>query len=151
MLVFYLAVLPQFLGAGAGTPVLFVFALSHAVLSLLYLLMLTTLLHRVRRVLRAAAYGGGWTRLPGPRCRVQRPAGRGALTQQGLADRGAGLDRGMRVGRAFQREALPDHRAQPAGRRLGQRGARSGPATPPASYGAAPASRPRSAASSSRT
>jgi threonine/homoserine/homoserine lactone efflux protein len=51
VLVFYLAVLPQFLSSGAGTPVLLVFALSHAVLSLLYLLVLTTFLHRVRRVL----------------------------------------------------------------------------------------------------
>lgn len=51
VLVFYLAVLPQFLGLGAGTPVLFVFALSHAVLSLLYLLVLTTFLHRARSLL----------------------------------------------------------------------------------------------------
>ncbi len=51
VLVFYLAVLPQFLAADAGTPVLLVFALSHALLSLIYLLTLTTFLHRVRRVL----------------------------------------------------------------------------------------------------
>jgi threonine/homoserine/homoserine lactone efflux protein len=51
VLVFYLAVLPQFLGAGAGTPVLLAFALSHALLSLCYLLLLTTLLHKVRRTL----------------------------------------------------------------------------------------------------
>jgi threonine/homoserine/homoserine lactone efflux protein len=51
VLVFYLAVLPQFLTGGAGTPVLLVFALSHAVLSLLYLLVLTAFLHRLRRVL----------------------------------------------------------------------------------------------------
>lgn len=51
VLVFYLAVLPQFLDGGAGTPVLLVFALSHATLSLLYLLLLTTFLHRVRGVL----------------------------------------------------------------------------------------------------
>ncbi|HZE33233.1 MAG TPA: LysE family translocator [Actinoallomurus sp.] len=51
VLVFYLAVLPQFLSGDAGTPVLLVFALSHALLSLLYLLTLSTFLHRVRRVL----------------------------------------------------------------------------------------------------
>jgi threonine/homoserine/homoserine lactone efflux protein len=51
VLVFYLAVLPQFLSGNAGTPVLLLFAVSHALLSLLYLLVLTTFLHRVRRVL----------------------------------------------------------------------------------------------------
>ncbi|GII23800.1 LysE family translocator [Planosporangium mesophilum] len=51
VLVFYLAVLPQFLAPGAGSTVLLAFALSHALLSLLYLLMLTTFLHRVRRFL----------------------------------------------------------------------------------------------------
>jgi threonine/homoserine/homoserine lactone efflux protein len=51
VLVFYLAVLPQFLSDGAGTPVLLVFALSHALLSLLYLLLLTTFLHKARGVL----------------------------------------------------------------------------------------------------
>lgn len=51
VLVFYLAVLPQFLAPGTAIPVLLVFAISHAVLSLLYLLVLTTFLHRVRRVL----------------------------------------------------------------------------------------------------
>jgi threonine/homoserine/homoserine lactone efflux protein len=51
VLVFYLAVLPQFLAPGAGPTVLLAFALSHALLSLLYLLMLTTFLHRVRRFL----------------------------------------------------------------------------------------------------
>jgi threonine/homoserine/homoserine lactone efflux protein len=51
VLVFYLAVLPQFLSGGAGTPVLLVFALSHALLSLLYLLVLTTFLHKARGVL----------------------------------------------------------------------------------------------------
>ena len=34
VLVFYLAVLPQFLGADAGLPVLLAYALSHAALSL---------------------------------------------------------------------------------------------------------------------
>ncbi|MCW2861912.1 MAG: lysine transporter LysE [Actinoallomurus sp.] len=51
VLVFYLAVLPQFMSGGAGTPVLLVFALSHALLSLLYLLVLTTFLHKARGVL----------------------------------------------------------------------------------------------------
>ncbi|HEX9999613.1 MAG TPA: LysE family translocator [Actinoplanes sp.] len=51
VLVFYLAVLPQFLAPGTGVPVLLVFALSHALLSLVYLLILTVFLHRVRRVL----------------------------------------------------------------------------------------------------
>jgi threonine/homoserine/homoserine lactone efflux protein len=51
VLVFYLAVLPQFLGRGAPVAVLLVFALSHALLSLLYLLGLVAGLHRVRRVL----------------------------------------------------------------------------------------------------
>ena len=51
VLVFYLAVLPQFLSPGAGAPVLLAFALSHAVLSLSYLLLLTTGLHRARRLL----------------------------------------------------------------------------------------------------
>ncbi len=51
VLVFYLAVLPQFLAPGAGTGMLLLFALSHAALSLLYLLALTTVLHRARRLL----------------------------------------------------------------------------------------------------
>lgn len=51
VLVFYVAVLPQFLGGGVAVPVLFVFALSHAVLSLLYLLLLTTFLDRARAIL----------------------------------------------------------------------------------------------------
>jgi threonine/homoserine/homoserine lactone efflux protein len=51
VLVFYLAVLPQFLAPGAGTWVLMAFALSHALLSLLYLLALTTFLHHARRIL----------------------------------------------------------------------------------------------------
>jgi threonine/homoserine/homoserine lactone efflux protein len=52
VLVFYLAVLPQFLAPGAGLPVLVLFALSHALLSLTYLMVLTAFLHRVRAVLR---------------------------------------------------------------------------------------------------
>jgi threonine/homoserine/homoserine lactone efflux protein len=48
VLVFYLAVLPQFLGRGAGVPVVILFALSHAALSLAYLLILVVSLHRLR-------------------------------------------------------------------------------------------------------
>src|SRR5215469_9536976 len=51
VLVFYLAVLPQFLPAPAGVAVLLLFALSHAVLSLGYLLLLTMTLQRARRIL----------------------------------------------------------------------------------------------------
>jgi threonine/homoserine/homoserine lactone efflux protein len=51
VLVFYLAVLPQFLGRDAPLTVLLLFALSHAVLSLAYLTLLVTALHRVRRLL----------------------------------------------------------------------------------------------------
>lgn len=48
---FYLAVLPQFLGPHASVVTLLVFALSHAVLSLLYLLTIVTGLNRARRAL----------------------------------------------------------------------------------------------------
>ena len=51
VLVFYLAVLPQFLSPGTGALALLAFALSHAVLSLTYLLTLTTFLHAARRLL----------------------------------------------------------------------------------------------------
>jgi threonine/homoserine/homoserine lactone efflux protein len=51
VLVFYLAVLPQFLGAHAPVWALLLFALSHATLSLTYLLTLVTGLSRARRVL----------------------------------------------------------------------------------------------------
>jgi threonine/homoserine/homoserine lactone efflux protein len=51
VLVFYVAVLPQFLTPGAGVLPLSLFALSHAVLSLLYLLILAAVLHRARRLL----------------------------------------------------------------------------------------------------
>lgn len=51
VLVFYLAVLPQFLGRDAPLVVLLLFALSHAVIGLTYLTLLVTALHRVRRVL----------------------------------------------------------------------------------------------------
>jgi threonine/homoserine/homoserine lactone efflux protein len=51
VLVFYLAVLPQFLTPGAGVGWLLVLAWSHAVLSLAYLLALITGLHGARRLL----------------------------------------------------------------------------------------------------
>jgi len=51
VLVFYLAVLPQFMAPESGVAQMPAFALSHALLSLVYLLVLTAFLHRVRRVL----------------------------------------------------------------------------------------------------
>lgn len=51
VLVFYLAVLPQFQAPGAGVPELMLFALSHAALSALYLLILVASLYRARRLL----------------------------------------------------------------------------------------------------
>ena len=51
VLVFYLAVLPQFLGPHAPLVALLMFALSHAVLSLTYLLILVRGLDRLRAVL----------------------------------------------------------------------------------------------------
>jgi len=51
VLVFYLAVLPQFLAPGAGLGWLLVLAWSHTVISLAYLLTLVTGLHSARRVL----------------------------------------------------------------------------------------------------
>jgi threonine/homoserine/homoserine lactone efflux protein len=51
VLVFYLAVLPQFLTPGAGLGWLLVLAWSHAVISLAYLFVLITGLHSVRRLL----------------------------------------------------------------------------------------------------
>jgi threonine/homoserine/homoserine lactone efflux protein len=51
VLVFYLAVLPQFLTPGAGLGWLLVLAWSHAVLSLSYLVVLVTALHGARRLL----------------------------------------------------------------------------------------------------
>ncbi|MEU8615522.1 LysE family translocator [Actinoplanes sp. NPDC048791] len=51
VLVFYLAVLPQFLGPDAPLGALLALALSHAVLSLLYLLLVVAGLARARRVL----------------------------------------------------------------------------------------------------
>lgn len=51
VLVFYLAVLPQFLGPHAPLAALLLFAVSHALLSLLYLLLVVAGISRVRRVL----------------------------------------------------------------------------------------------------
>lgn len=51
VLVFYLSVLPQFITPGSGAVVLLVLALTHALLSLGYLLLLATAMHRLRRVL----------------------------------------------------------------------------------------------------
>jgi threonine/homoserine/homoserine lactone efflux protein len=51
VLVFYLAVLPQFLGSRAPVWALMLFAVSHAVLSLAYLLLLVGALNRARRLL----------------------------------------------------------------------------------------------------
>jgi threonine/homoserine/homoserine lactone efflux protein len=51
VLIFYLAVLPQFLTPDAGLGWLLVLAWSHAVLSLAYLLVLITGLHSARRLL----------------------------------------------------------------------------------------------------
>jgi threonine/homoserine/homoserine lactone efflux protein len=52
VLVFYLAVLPQFLGPGTPIVVLLAFALTHAALGLLYSLLVVAGLHRVRGLLR---------------------------------------------------------------------------------------------------
>jgi threonine/homoserine/homoserine lactone efflux protein len=51
VLVFYLAVLPQFLHPGTAPGWLLAFAWSHALLSLLYLLAVTAALVRVRQIL----------------------------------------------------------------------------------------------------
>lgn len=51
VLVFYLAVLPQFLTPGTGIPEMVLFALSHAALSALYLLLLVASPYRARRLL----------------------------------------------------------------------------------------------------
>jgi threonine/homoserine/homoserine lactone efflux protein len=52
VLVFYLAVLPQFLTRGAGLGWTLAFAWSHALLSALYLIVLTTCLHGARQFLQ---------------------------------------------------------------------------------------------------
>lgn len=54
-LIFYLAVLPQFITPDAGPLVLLLFALSHAVLSLIFLLVVVAILDRVRAVLTRQA------------------------------------------------------------------------------------------------
>jgi threonine/homoserine/homoserine lactone efflux protein len=59
VLVFYLAVLPQFLTPGAGLGWLLVLAWSHAVISLAYLLVLVTGLHSARRLLMRRAVRRG--------------------------------------------------------------------------------------------
>lgn len=59
VLVFYLAVLPQFLTPGAGLGWLLVLAWSHAVISLAYLLVLVTGLHSARRLLTRRAVRRG--------------------------------------------------------------------------------------------
>lgn len=51
VLVFYLAVLPQFLTPGAGAWTLAALALSHALIGLAYLLVLVAALHRLRGIL----------------------------------------------------------------------------------------------------
>jgi threonine/homoserine/homoserine lactone efflux protein len=51
VLVFYLAVLPQFLSPGTGIRVLLVFALSHAALGLLYSIAVVGSMHAARQVL----------------------------------------------------------------------------------------------------
>jgi threonine/homoserine/homoserine lactone efflux protein len=51
VLIFYLAVLPQFLTPHAPIGWLLAFAWSHALLSLIYLLALTAGLHRARQLL----------------------------------------------------------------------------------------------------
>ncbi|MFR9776277.1 LysE family translocator [Micromonospora sp. MS34] len=51
VLAFYLAVLPQFVGGPAPLGVLLAYALSHAVLSLAYLLVLVAALNRARELL----------------------------------------------------------------------------------------------------
>jgi threonine/homoserine/homoserine lactone efflux protein len=51
VLVFYLAVLPQFMAPESGVPQMLAYALSHASMSLTYLLLLTAFLHRVRGIL----------------------------------------------------------------------------------------------------
>jgi threonine/homoserine/homoserine lactone efflux protein len=50
VLVFYLAVLPQFLGSHPTLIALFALALTHAVLSLVYLVLLVSGMHRAREI-----------------------------------------------------------------------------------------------------
>ena len=51
LLVFYLAVLPQFIGPATPWTALLALAVTHALLSLSYLMLVVAGLHRVRRVL----------------------------------------------------------------------------------------------------
>lgn len=51
VLVFYLAILPQFIGASTSAAGLLLVGLSHALLSVGYLLIVVAALHRVRRML----------------------------------------------------------------------------------------------------
>jgi threonine/homoserine/homoserine lactone efflux protein len=97
VLAFYLAVLPQFLGPDAAVPVLVAFALTHAVLGLVWLLLLVAGLHRARRVLtrrpvrRALdaltgcallASAPGWPSTGADRSAPARRGGRGARWHQ---------------------------------------------------------------------
>ncbi len=59
VLVFYLAVLPQFLPASASVWQTLLLALTHALLSLAYLLLFVTGLHRARRLLLRRSVRGG--------------------------------------------------------------------------------------------
>jgi threonine/homoserine/homoserine lactone efflux protein len=59
VLVFYLAVLPQFLGPHTAVAILFVFALSHAVLSLTYLQVVVFATARLRAALTRRAVRRG--------------------------------------------------------------------------------------------
>lgn len=65
VLVFYLAVLPQFLGPHAAIATLAVFALSHAALSLLYLALLVAFLQRSRRLMSSRRVRRGLDALTG--------------------------------------------------------------------------------------
>jgi threonine/homoserine/homoserine lactone efflux protein len=59
VLVFYLAVLPQFLGPGTPVVILLIFALTHAVLSLCYLQIVVVAAARLRLVLTRRAVRRG--------------------------------------------------------------------------------------------
>jgi threonine/homoserine/homoserine lactone efflux protein len=65
VLIFYLAVLPQFLSRGAGVGWILAFAWSHAILSVLYLILVTTGLHGARRVLQRRKVRRGMDALTG--------------------------------------------------------------------------------------
>ena len=81
VLIFYLAVLPQFLVPGAPIGWLLAFAWSHAVLSLIYLLALTWGLHRARLILARRKVRRAMDGRPGRCCSGSAPArGRARLT-----------------------------------------------------------------------